>query len=83
MMADIEFRERQEHMQDMIVPANFDDTLPNADTNPMAASTRRSQATKGQSRFNERDNMLKYQVSDNKEENDLLEGVMGASNEDK
>ena len=45
MMRDIEFRERQEHMQDMIVPANFDDTLPNADKNPMAASTRRSQAT--------------------------------------
>ena len=40
MMRDIEARERQEHMQDMIVPANFDDTLPDANSNPMAASTR-------------------------------------------
>ena len=40
MMKDIEAREKQEHMQDMIVPANFDDTLPDANSNPMAASTR-------------------------------------------
>ena len=82
LMRDIEAREKQEHMEDMIVPANFDDTLPvvNDPNNPMAASARQSAAVNGQSRLNEKDNMLKYQVSDNKEENDLLEGVMGDSN---
>ncbi len=81
LMRDIEARERQEQMEDMIVPANFDDTLPDVydPKNPMAASARQSAAVGGQSRLNEKDNMLKYQVSDNKEENDLLEGVMGSS----
>lgn len=39
----------------------------------LAASSRLDQKT----RMNEKDNMLKYQISDDKEENDLREAVLG------
>ena len=32
--------------------------------------------------MNEKDNLLKYQVSDDKEVNDMLEGVLGPSMEE-
>ena len=34
-------------------------------------------------RVNEKDNMLKYQISDDKEENDLLDFVMGSEDDTK
>jgi len=58
---------------DAQVEANFDDTLPNQKPRPLTMSTK---LVKEKARMNEKDNMLQYQVSDNKEENDLLEGIM-------
>lgn len=63
-----------------LIEANFDDTLPNQrPRNNLAASTK---VVKEKARMNEKDNMLKYQISDNKEENDLLEGVMNEEKPD-
>lgn len=61
---------------------SFDDTMEQAiladRRNPMSASTRNSEKVE-KAKVNLKDNMLKYQISDDKEENDLLEGVMGPS----
>ena len=61
---------------------SFDDTMEQAiladKRNPMSASTRNSEKVE-KAKVNLKDNMLKYQISDDKEENDLLEGVMGPS----
>ena len=35
-----------------------------------------------QAKLNQKDNLLRYQVSDDKEENELLEGLMGPSSEE-
>ena len=48
----------------------------------MAASARTASVAHEQARINEKDNLLRYQISDDKEENDLLEGVMGPSEEE-
>ena len=37
---------------------------------------------KQKARMNEKDNLLKYQLSDDKEVNDMLEGVLGPSIEE-
>lgn len=55
-----------------MVPANFDDTLPDQ-RNPLAGTQRQSE----RATVNMRDNLLKYQISDDKDENELLDLVMG------
>ena len=65
----------QEKAEDQMMLANFDDTLPNA-RNPLANTTR---STRLVNHVNQKDNMLKYQVSDDKEENELLEDIMGST----
>lgn len=49
--------------------------------NPLAATARQSFKPE-KAKMNEKDNLLKYQISDDKEENELLEVVMGPSVEE-
>lgn len=63
---------------------SFDDTMEDAKLrrqNPLAATTRNS-CRPEKTKLNEKDNLLKYQISDDREENELLEGVMGPSVEE-
>ncbi len=68
---DISKQMELEKQENMMVPANFDDTLP-TEKNPLMGTQKFSEA-----RVNQKDNMLKYQISDDKDENELLDVVMG------
>lgn len=73
---DIDEMIKFEFEEDMAQQANFDDTIKmQMPKNRLAASTKL--LGKEITKANQEDNMLKYQISDDKEENDLLESMMG------